>query len=331
MKNKSNTTMDNFGQLNGTPIANKNEILNEIDLTFGRKPCLEYIIAYPIGYINLPFGIGTLSYNSYGHSVLRYVDPDGNDVIANIEAKEIGKSFIQFYEPKEYLFGVNPKTCGSQRGIYNRNMVGIRVYGVPKEKIVEMHEHIQKLILMENDKIGFNIVIGPIINFINKWFPTLKFKEYGNCSKWTSTMLQKAGVLDKTFVWPRTIFIDIFEMAHSRGLETDIVFYEKPDHIKCPSLGVKSNSVLFEGVAPFQFTRNFMYGDLIKFSNIIVKSKLDLSTGQTHAIIIKNHDVLKPDKLRNLLNNKYVICINVSASMYLTYRTIKYINKIIRK
>jgi hypothetical protein len=143
-------------------------------------------------------------------------------------------------------------------------------------------------------------------------------------------MLQKAGVLDKTFVWPRTVFIDIFEMAEKRGFETDVIFYEKPEHVKNLSLGVKSKSVLFEGIAPFQFVRNWMYSDLRDFSNIIVQSKL-LEDGTTRAIIKVNDNVLKPDGFRNLLNNKYVIGINVGCSMYLSYKIFKFTRKIIKK
>lgn len=323
--------MSNFGELNGTPILNKDTFLTEIDNELGRKPCLEYFITYPIGYWNIPFGMGTVTYNSYGHSSLRYIDPDGNDVVANIEAKEVGKPFIQFYKTAEYLYGVVPETCGAQRGVYNRNIVGIRVYGVKEENMKEMHKHILNLIQMEHKKIEFNIVLGPVLNVIRSYFPNFNMPEFGNCSKWTSTMLQKAGVLNRTFVWPRTVFIDIFEMAEKRGFEIDVVFYEKPDHIKKPTLGVKSNGVLFEGIAPFQFMRNWMYSDLRHFSNIIVQSKL-MENGQTKAIIKRNNNVLKPDGFRNLLNNKYVIGMNMACSMYLSYKLFKFAKKtIIRK
>ena len=192
--------MNNFGELGGTPISNKDTILNEIDFELGKKPSLEYIITYPIGLINLPFGLGALTYNSYGHSSLRYIDKYGNDIIANIEAKEKNKPFIQFYKPCEYLYGVDEKTCGAQRGVYNRNIVGIRIYDVPEENIEQMHLYILSLIEKEHKEIKFNIVIGPILNYLKLYFPNIP--EYGNCSKWTSTMLQKAGVLNKTFVWP---------------------------------------------------------------------------------------------------------------------------------
>jgi hypothetical protein len=320
--------MSNFGELYGTSISNKDTILEEIDKELGRKPSLEYLITYPIGYFNLPFGLGTFTYNSYGHSSLRYIDQYGNDIIANIEAKEVGKPFIQFYKTQEYLYGIIPETCGAQRGVYNRNIVGIRVYGIKPENMREMHEHIIKLIQIEHEKVEFNIFFGPMLNIVRLYFPNFNLPEFGNCSKWTSTMLQKAGVIDKTFVWPRTVFIDIFEMAHKRGFETDVVFYEKPDHVKKPSLGVKSNGVLFEGIAPFQFVRNWMYGDLRYFSNIIVQSKLEKDK-TTRAIIKRNHNVLKPDKFRNLLNNKYVIGINVGCSMYLTYSLFKFAKKMI--
>lgn len=141
-------------------------------------------------------------------------------------------------------------------------------------------------------------------------------------------MLQKAGVLDKTFVWPRTVFIDIFEMANKRGFETDVVFYEKPEHIENPTLGVKTKSVLFEGIAPFQFVRNWMYSDLRYFSDIIVQSN-KMDDGTTRAIIKSNDNVLKPNNFRNLLNNKYIIVANMSCSVYLSYKLFKFVKKVV--
>jgi hypothetical protein len=316
---------DTFGELSGVSISNKDTILQEIDNKLGRKSCLEYIITYPIGYITLPFGLGSITYNFYGHSVLMFKNLDGQYVIVNIEAKEVGKPFIKYYDPKEYLYGTNPETCGAQRGVYNRNMVGIRVYGVKPEDMQDMIDHIENLIQMENKKIKFNIVLGPILNIFKTIFPTLNLPEFGNCSKWTSTMLQKAKVIDNTFVWPRTIFIDIFESAHKRGFETDVVFYEQPSNVKNLTLGVKAKPIWFEGVAPFQLTRNWMYRDLKRFSNIIVDSNTKT------AIIKKQENVLKPNEFRNILNNKFVICANVTCSMYLTYRGFQFIKRFIKK
>ena len=117
-------------------------------------------------------------------------------------------------------------------------------------------------------------------------------------------------------------------MSNKRGFTTDVVFYEQPTHVKKLALGVKKSHVLFEGIAPFQFLRNWFYGDLQNFSNVIVKSTL-LEDGTTKAIIIKNKNVIKPNEFRNILNNKYVIIANVTCSMFLSYKLLKFAKKII--
>lgn len=347
-----------FGELYGPPISNIATIIKEIDDALqptaendlnhtysttngshhidsyadfeseavGKTFSLEYLISYPIGYITLPFNLGSISYNTYGHSLIRYIDINGNDVVANVEAKEEGKAFIQFYSPEQYLFGTDPKTCGAQRGVYNRNFIGVRVYNIPKDQLADMHNHILYLIAKEHQEIKFNIILGPILNFIRELLPSRRLPEFGNCSKWTSTMLQKAGVVHKIFVWPRTIFIDLFESAHKRGFKTDVVFYEQPRHIERLTLGVKSKPLWFEGVAPFQFIRNWTYGDLKAFATVWVT----IPPGSTTAVVTKNPHPVQPSAFRNILNNKYVIMANVSCSMYVTYRGYKFVRRIIK-
>lgn len=48
----------------------------------------------------------------------------------NVEAKEKNKNFIQIYDAKEYLFGTDIKKGGAQRGIYQRDIVKLRIENV---------------------------------------------------------------------------------------------------------------------------------------------------------------------------------------------------------
>ena len=115
-------------------ITNKETILQEINASQGKSanPCIEYIITRPFGYLKLPFELG--NYNTFGHSAVRYTQPDGKDVVCNIEGKEKGKLFIRFYEPSEYFYGTDPERNGSQKGVYQRDFIGIRVENVPVER-----------------------------------------------------------------------------------------------------------------------------------------------------------------------------------------------------
>lgn len=97
-------------------IINKDTILNDINKSLNKykNPSIEYLITNPYGLIKLPFGLGSINYNWFGHSVLRYTTPDGDDIVVNVEAKEQGKNFIQKYSASEYIFGIK----SSQKGIY---------------------------------------------------------------------------------------------------------------------------------------------------------------------------------------------------------------------
>jgi hypothetical protein len=66
-----------FGEPYGRPIDNKDSILQEINFVLGKgkedNPCIEYIITQPFGLITLPFGLGSINYNWFGHSALRFL------------------------------------------------------------------------------------------------------------------------------------------------------------------------------------------------------------------------------------------------------------------
>lgn len=63
-----------FGEINGTPIKNKDTILTEINKCLGKSknPSIEYIITLPYSIVSLPYNLGGLNYNSFGHSALRF-------------------------------------------------------------------------------------------------------------------------------------------------------------------------------------------------------------------------------------------------------------------
>ena len=132
----------NFGELNGQCISNKNTIMSEINACLGTScnPSIEYIITLPFSLLALPY-VGGINYNTFGHSAIRYTTPDGRDVVVNIAGKD-GETFIRIHDAKEYFYGTDPRLCGAQRGVYNRDFVGLRVENVPAEDIKELHEYV---------------------------------------------------------------------------------------------------------------------------------------------------------------------------------------------
>lgn len=336
--NKQQMDITQFGAPDGLPISNKDTILKEINVALGKQendnPSVEYLITKPFGLIKLPFGFGSFNYNWFGHSALRYTTPDGRDIVVNIEAKEWGKNFIQIHDAKEYLFGTNTKTSGPQRGFYQRDIVGLRVENVDPENIQKMHDYIEKI--RTNNEIGnkdkrFNIIFGPILNQIKSIYPN--FPEYGNCARWTSSMLLHAGLTTNYFVWPKTIFINMFENYAKTSIKSNknmnVIYYEQPKHIQKLSYGVITKPILFENsVAPFQSIRNYFYGDLKHFAKIIIS----VPEGNTNAQIkiIDDNLVTQPNELRNILNSKYFIIGSVVISTIIYKKGFTYAkNKII--
>ena len=229
-------SLDDFGLPNGTPISNKDEILNDIDLALGvnDSPSVEYIFVRSFSKINLGFGYG-FTFNMFGHAAVRYIDPDGNDIVVNIEGKKKnGLPMVQFYDAKEFFYGTNPNKNGEQRGVYNRNKVGVRVEKLDRKNIDKMHQYFCDLQTQDIDgDVGFNIAIGPFINFFRKFIP-FQIPEYGNCSKWISEGLLIAGVVTKKTIWPKSIFINMYENCEETDTKTPdnlhVVYYEMPLH-----------------------------------------------------------------------------------------------------
>lgn len=316
-----------FGEPYGTPIKNKDTILSEVNATLGKRhnPSVEYIITRPYGVISLPFGLGSLNYNMWGHSALRYTTPDGRDVVANVEAKVFGKKFIQFFDAKEYFYGTNPETSGQQRATYHRDMIGLRVENVDSEDIERMHNYILELIEKDGTEVKFNLVLGPVINFLRTWLP-LPISEYGNCARWTSAILLQAGLTTKICVWPTTVFIDMFENYKRTNIKElsnmRVVYYQQPQHVQRLAYGVKAKPVWFENtVAPFQTFRNFFYGDLSAFANCSVT----VPPGSTTAYAYIKADPRQPSELRNALNSKYFIIPSVVGSIILYRKGLRHV------
>jgi len=338
--------LQKFGLMNGQPISNKDTILQEINEKLGKNldshPSVSYILTRPFGLLTLPFGLGSINYNTFGHSALPYRSPDdGKDIVVNVEAKEHGKRFIQIYDAKEYFYGTDPEKCGAQKGIYQRDMVELRVEDVDPEQIARMHSYIQELITHNEEAVRtaeemklsyqnygqyrFNLFFGPLLNMLRIVFPT--FPEYGNCARWTSSMLLKAGLTTNYFVWPSTVFINMFENYSRLNIKSlsnmHVVYYEQPSHVQTLAYGVRARPIWFDKhIAPLQTFRNWFYGDLKHFANVIVKVPERSTTAVVQ--VVEEEKVHKPNEWRNVLNSKYFILPSVIGSILMYRKGWKY-------
>lgn len=305
---------EDFGKIGGTEISNKNSILDEIDNAIGCKSKIEYILVRPTSVIRLPFGYG-LAFNGYGHAALRYRLPNGKDIVMNIEGKKDGRNMVKFYSPEEYFFGLHQDNKAEQLGIYNRDMITIRVHNVPDEKIVAMHEFFMDL--HNRHSLGeakFNIILGPLYNSIRKVFPNMA--QIGNCARWTSEGLLKAGVTTNLSIWPKSIWINMFENYKDTEIKEkdnmDVVYYERIPHAY-HEYGLPGDNKCIDMVSPLQSLRSISYINMYPFSRV----RVNVPKSTTIARININKNPAQPSQFRNIVNSKYAIGSSTIGSLYL--------------
>jgi len=296
-----------FGSEGGTEISNKDSVFADIDRVLGRgkPPALEYILVSPAATFRIPFTDYGLYYNSYGHAALRY-NYQGRDIIMNITGKKIDARMVQFTTPGEFLYGTNygDTALWDQKGCYNRNMFGVRVEELPAENIERMHRYFTEL--EKREDASFNIIFSPVVNAFRYLFPGIS--EAGNCARWTSEGLMRSGVVTNPSLWPKSIFINIFEnAAHTAAGSSsniNVVSYRRVRHAN-RSYGVDASGI--EAVAPLQSLRSFAYLNLEWFANAIV----EVPSGSTKAKVLKQDNACGPSRLRNYINSFGVIAVSV--------------------
>jgi hypothetical protein len=293
-------------------IANKSTIFSEIDKTLGRKkPCsVEYLITKPNPLFSL-LGYG-FNFNWFGHSTVIYTMPCGTRKVFNITGINRNNSqMISFYTPEDYLFDRNP----DQGGIFNRDFIGIRIEDVPEANIIAMDQIFKEI--SDNSisgKAKFDIMFGPIYNYMRHFFPSLA--ERGNCARWSSLGLEKAGLVTHRSMFPKSIFIDMLENAQRTAAKShdnvNVVVYKQIDYAK-KDYGVYAQNII-DLVAPLQPLRNFWYWNLDAYARAIV----DVPYSNHIARVTLKHPnlVKKPNEYRNMIvNNKASILLFGIASI----------------
>jgi hypothetical protein len=318
----SNTVAADFGRIGGTPISNKTTVLNELDAALNKKkPKIEYLFFKPTPHITLPFGY-SISYNSYGHAAVRYQLPDGRDIVMNIEGKDPnGKNMVHFYDAEEYLFGLDKQEHSSQLGLYNRDIATVRVYDVPDENILAMHNYYVSLQQgYDQGKVKFNIFLGPLYNMIKNVFPNMALT--GNCARWTSEGLLKAKVVTKITIWPKSIWINMFEnygITDIRSKENmSVVFYKRIPHCH-HEYGAGGNLYTIDAVAPLQSLRSMSYFNLQSFADAIVH----VPYGSMKARVDYNPYPSQPSKIRDLVNSRYTVAASTVGTLYVLHKYLK--------
>jgi len=196
-----------FGVEDGRPITNKSTILHDLDELFngGKPPDLELIYTEPWAR-SKALGI-SLSTNPYGHISVRYTVPStGKSTVMNIVG--FGEAeMVNFVEPEDFLFGTNDWKGGNEQGaVYNRNFISIRIENVPEvqREIMDCYYHKIRADSLHG-KIDYKMIIGPLRNKLSG------SNKSGNCSHWTGEGLAEAGIISNTSMWPKKLWISMFE------------------------------------------------------------------------------------------------------------------------
>jgi len=272
----------------------KSTILSEIDKLLGRSkpPAIEYIFVEPAAMWKIPlitdlFGIA-LSRNPYGHSALRYTKSNGEQVLMNICGLP-GEEMVTFLKPDDYLYSTTG--TNEQGGVYNRNMVSVRVEDWPADRIDDLDYYFHKLQRREHRKEAlFSLALSPIYYFISSLLP-IAIAERGNCALWTSRGLQDAGIVFYPSFWPKSIWIDIFEVLGSQNANNiNVVSYRRIPHAKG---WYAVDGWVPSGVAALHPIKNLTYFSLDSYANVAVQVPPNSTTAEP---ILK--DAYKPSYYR---------------------------------
>eukprot|EP00761_Pharyngomonas_kirbyi_P008812 gb/GECH01008824.1/.p1 GENE.gb/GECH01008824.1/~~gb/GECH01008824.1/.p1 ORF type:complete len:347 (+),score=51.06 gb/GECH01008824.1/:1-1041(+) len=262
-----------LGQL--TAHHNKNTILKQLDQLLnsqGIPPDVELIFVEPYTTWNVLWsGLG-LSRNPYGHVALRYRSPStfNEHKILNIRGVSSG-TIAHFIQPEEYFFGTNNFDSGAEQGgVYNRQMFSVRLEKVQDWQLEELDHYAKKLVRRSSMKDAkYSLLFAPLYNILSAVSP-LRMAERGNCARWTSNALVEAELLRSPTLWPKNIFIDLFETHGRRDPENiHVVRYDLVTHAQHAYGNAKVRS-FFSGVAPLHPLRTLQYLRLENFAHAAV-------------------------------------------------------------
>eukprot|EP01113_Clastostelium_recurvatum_P045622 TRINITY_DN7859_c0_g1_i2.p1 TRINITY_DN7859_c0_g1~~TRINITY_DN7859_c0_g1_i2.p1 ORF type:complete len:393 (-),score=51.15 TRINITY_DN7859_c0_g1_i2:72-1250(-) len=332
-----------LGAPGGKEIDNKRTILSSIDAALGVKkpPAVEFIFVEPWLALGVFKSFG-LSINPFGHAAIRYTMPSGEQKVMNIVGVG-GSEMVYFMPPEEYFYGTGNVEGSEQRGMYNRNMVSVRIENWPDDKIEDMDYYFRRLQRRYREKrtrYHMSPLVGFLVNFAREYAPLpLHLAERGNCAWWTSKGLAEADLTDWPRAWPKAIWVDLFESlgplpAPSPLPTADTPLHDPSTSSPSPSQPIHNDNVhvvsyrriphaflsygkpgwTFSGVTPGYLLHNLAYRNLESFANVIV----EVPQGSSTAVVVPQADPKRPSFWRH--NRFYIMAgtlavVSVAASL----------------
>jgi hypothetical protein len=199
--------MPELGERDGPGISNKDEILEDLWRRMGRGE--------PVAVVGVVRGS-----TPFGHAFVAYERGEGDRcelTVANIvRSDEI--DMVNFLPLREYLFGTAHWREGNpERGAYNRDFVLVAIYDRQTVDVRSMDAYFSNLQQRAREGTArFDLLTSRLRNWWSTWNPfsvTLRalgvkrWRERGNCARWTSEGLRAGGILRSNTIWPPRILV----------------------------------------------------------------------------------------------------------------------------
>jgi hypothetical protein len=192
--------------------------------------------------------------------------------------------------------------------------VSVRIEEWPDDAVDAMDAFFRKLKRREEASDAKYILwASPLVNAMLRALPFVDVAERGNCAWWTSRGLVVADLMRRPVLWPKSIFVDLFErMARDHPENVNVVSYRRVTGD--PEYGV--NATVLSGMAPGvgNSIDSFLYARLERFANVVVD--VDVDTRVAHVTRRADDDIAKPNFFRHnwwqLLSTAIVGCASIA-------------------
>jgi len=224
-----------FGTAFGTEISNKGSVLADIDRVIGvnKPPDIEYLFVLPYVRWRLYWLKWGFAGNYYGHAAVKYIDPEtGEQVVMNISGSTESPDMVNFLKAEDYLFGTHCfEKGGTQGGVYNRNIISVRIENVPRQQIKDMDYFYKKLQRNQLQSVAkFSLLFGALWNWLAEYLP-VDVAERGNCAYWTSKGLVEAQLLRFPSLIPKRVLVNLFERCGQKDKDNvHVISYKRIKH-----------------------------------------------------------------------------------------------------
>ena len=125
---------------------------------------------------------------------------------------------VHFLPLREYLFGTQHWREGNpERGAYNRDFILVPIFDRQAVDLARMDAYYRNLQQRAREGTArFDLLTSRLRNWWSSWNPfsvalralgVKRWRERGNCARWTSEGLRAGGILRRNTIWPPRILV----------------------------------------------------------------------------------------------------------------------------